>query len=198
MTLLGWKDEPRIFSGEILFTDVQGDGQFSIRDAIEADIMQIFPGHYVEPFAAAAWGLSIKIKDYNANIIKRIAGIPLRGQFGSITYFTVATYLQSQYIQHLFQTFAMQRCITHPIDYADVGYEPSSGQFLVEYDAYSTVSGFLSTLGIYASYDSFHGATGFAYDLAESVTANMVVQYVGKYAEQYPNTSNNRVVVINT
>lgn len=196
MTITGIESNNTLFTGNLIFEELSDEGQFSIRDAINADLVGLLPEGNI-PVAAASWGLSVKILSYDMMAVKTMSGFPLRAQFGSITYYSVVSFIETAFIQHVFQTFRPQRCLVAPITYGDVPFTTAELPGPSAFETLTTVSYLAVTTGLYMNYDTFVGATGFYYDFPESVVASVSVPYIVRYADLNPGADEGNTLIFN-
>jgi len=177
MTVFTYTNNGTSVAGMIILEEVSGDSQFSVREAIAADIESYIPEEYAIPFSVAAWGVSVDIDEFDTDAIRSVVGIPARRRFGTITYYSVLSFMEVQYFSYLRQAFRQQRCLVYPNGYNDLPFRNADIQPLTAVDGLSTSTGVVSSLGLYQGYDTFVGATGFTYNFEPSVVASICVPY---------------------
>lgn len=177
------QEDGAVLIGYNVLEELEGQGQISVRDAINADLAGLLPVGEI-PTAVAIWSVSVKVLNYDLPAVKTISGFPLRAQFGSITYYSIATFLSTQYVQHELQTFRPQRCIVVPINYLDVPYTIADIPAYEDFYANATATGYATSIGLPLPFDSLLGATGFYYDFAISAVVNVTIAYIVRYIDQ--------------
>jgi len=196
MTVTG--SDPNNFQvlGIIVIENLFEEGQFSVADAIRADIEDYLrTGNII--YGVASWGLNLKVTDFDPLAIKRISGFPLRAQFGSVTYNSLSTFSSSEWLIHEFQQFAPQRCLVYPLGYADVPYAIADIAAYVSYERITLASSYPVTQGFFPGYPTLTGATGFYYDFAKSALVNASIPYIVRQVEENPNALPGNFTVLN-
>lgn len=184
MAITAWQDNPRIYAGQIVLENLTETGEVDVAALINADITPFIPSTYASPASACMWGLSVKINEYENSAVKFISGFPTRAQFGSVNYISVTEFQQVQFIQNELQYFHSDRCIVLPIGYGGAAFTTAEIPAVDQVGAFSSASGYVSTLGFFGQWEGISGATGFAYDLSATVDASFNISYVGRINDE--------------
>jgi hypothetical protein len=184
MPITAWQDNPRVYTGEIVLEDVEDAAEINVGALINAEITDFIPSSYESPASACVWGVSTRIQSYDTSAVKKISGYPLRAMFGSITYFSIGENKEVQWINYELQYFKMDRCIVLPYGYLGASFNIADIPATVQVGAFSTASGYVSTLGFYGLWDGITGATGFKYDLESTVIADINITYMGRINDE--------------
>lgn len=198
MVVTAWEDDFRRLAGVIVIPDIGEQGQYSIREAIAYDIENYLPADYNQLVSFASWSVNVSVRDYNLSAVKYISGFPTRAKFGSITYNSLSTFINADFLRHEFQAFAPQRCIVQPFTYTDLPYTIADIVVQGEVLSLSQCTQYLvGGENLVYGYSSFTGATGFYYDLADTVIVNFSVPYVVKNVDLNPASQIGNILVQN-